>query len=594
MTVTEPLPDAAILRVMVYPEAMVNVILAAKSSWGSAHWVVEEVVARIPGAAFAVDDNLRVIAWNRKAEEGMRLKASEAWGRPCYEVVPAVDVETGGPCQEQCPLVRRSSQYGWAYNRVLRAPWAGGRRTRLDCFLLRCLLPTLEQANICFVSPPTASTQDAHSRVLEAIETIHPVVSGRVDPKEALAVCVRTMLRATSADAGELFLLDPETRELVLMDHQGLSTETMREFRRSTIGEGFPDLIGQSEVPLIAMGASAGMAPAGASGWYLCAPLVVESRVLGALGVASERHDFDVAGAMRVLFPMAVQLGVYLRWAYLAGEHKPKGAGERLPGEASRLRFHCLGPFRVSLDGEPVPAARFERLKALTLLKFLVANRGRPVPREALMELLWPEADPMLASGNLRVVLHALRRGLEPKHGKGPPSSFVLSEGDLIYLDPSDRVWVDTEEFARGARRAAKLASQGQEEEALGEWRRAVSLYRGEYLEDEPYSDWCLFDRERLEETYLNLLKQMASMLARRGDVAEAIETYHIALGVDEGREEIHRELMRLLWQAGRRDEGLRQYETCRRISQTALGVEPTEETKALYETLIGGSRKSS
>ena len=97
------------------------------------------------------------------------------------------------------------------------------------------------------------------------------------------------------------------------------------------------------------------------------------------------------------------------------------------------------------VDGRPVPLSRFRRFKALTLLKFLVANRGRPMPRESLMELLWPEGDPARTSGNLRVVLHALRRALEPDVNRAETSSFIMCAGDLVHLEPSSGIWVDAE-----------------------------------------------------------------------------------------------------------------------------------------------------
>ena len=68
------------------------------------------------------------------------------------------------------------------------------------------------------------------------------------------------------------------------------------------------------------------------------------------------------------------------------------------------------------------------------------------------MEVLWPGSEPSRAGANLRVVVHALRRGLEPDLGKGMKSSFVVSDEGFVYLEPSARVWVDAEEFDRKAR----------------------------------------------------------------------------------------------------------------------------------------------
>jgi DNA-binding SARP family transcriptional activator len=315
--------------------------------------------------------------------------------------------------------------------------------------------------------------------------------------------------------------------------------------------------------------------------------LVAEGRVLGAIAIASGRRDFDVALASRVLFPVAALLGVYLRWANLA--HDSEGAVDRevAARNLSRLRIYCLGPFRVEMDGTVLSADSFRRFKALTLLKFLVAHRGRPVPRETLMELLWPEADPVRVRGNLRVVLHALRRALEPALGKHQASAFVVSQSDLIYLDPSTRIWVDAEELVQRARRAAGAVAADRIDDAILEYQHASALYKGEYLEDEPYIDWCLFERERLREVYVSLMTQMASVLAERGEVAPAIDACRAALRVDHAREDMHRELMLLLWRAGRRDEALRQYSACSRILRHELDEGPAPETEALHMTIL-------
>jgi DNA-binding SARP family transcriptional activator len=240
------------------------------------------------------------------------------------------------------------------------------------------------------------------------------------------------------------------------------------------------------------------------------------------------------------------------------------------------------------LDGTAVQPKRFRRSKALTLLKFLVAHRGRPVPRDSLMELLWPEADPLQTAGNLRVVLHELRRALEPDLDRGEASSFVVGQGAMVFLDSSDKVWIDVEEFVLKARRVSALADQARFGEALSECRSAASLYRGDYLEDDPYGDWCLFERERLKEVYIDLMKQMGYLVAQRGDVAGAVDAYRAALVADHGKEEVHRELMRLLWNAGRRDEALRQYEVCRRILREELSLEPAHDTEALHTEILG------
>lgn len=53
--------------------------------------------------------------------------------------------------------------------------------------------------------------------------------------------------------------------------------------------------------------------------------------------------------------------------------------------------------------------------------------------------------------------------------------------------------------------------------------------------------------------------------------------------------ERAHRRLMLALAKMGQRNETLAQYDRCFEILQTELGVEPSDETVALYEQIVTG-----
>jgi DNA-binding SARP family transcriptional activator len=50
---------------------------------------------------------------------------------------------------------------------------------------------------------------------------------------------------------------------------------------------------------------------------------------------------------------------------------------------------------------------------------------------------------------------------------------------------------------------------------------------------------------------------------------------------------------MRVLALNGQRSAAMAQYETCRRILTREMGVEPTQETMALYERIRAGEYRS-
>jgi DNA-binding SARP family transcriptional activator len=81
---------------------------------------------------------------------------------------------------------------------------------------------------------------------------------------------------------------------------------------------------------------------------------------------------------------------------------------------AAALQITLLGQFRVLAGGEAIPDAAWKLRKARALLKLLALAPGGRVPRDEVLDLLWPDRDPAAADNNLRGALLIARRALAP------------------------------------------------------------------------------------------------------------------------------------------------------------------------------------
>src|SRR5260370_32920058 len=88
---------------------------------------------------------------------------------------------------------------------------------------------------------------------------------------------------------------------------------------------------------------------------------------------------------------------------------------------ASPWRIELFGGLRLS-HGER-SFAFLQAPKAGLLLAYLAYFPRHPQPRELLLELLWPETDPDTSRPNLRPLVHAIRRQLDPA---APPADPLL------------------------------------------------------------------------------------------------------------------------------------------------------------------------
>src|SRR5262249_45023608 len=115
--------------------------------------------------------------------------------------------------------------------------------------------------------------------------------------------------------------------------------------------------------------------------------------------------------------------------------------------------------------------------------------------------------------------------------------------------------------------------------------KTAEELYRGKLLEGW-YSDWCLYERERLQHMYLAMLDKLMEYSEAHQEY-ETGQTYGMrALRYDRARERTHRRMMRLQYLAGDRTAALYQYERCAAALQEELGVQPAQSTVVLYEKI--------
>ncbi len=240
------------------------------------------------------------------------------------------------------------------------------------------------------------------------------------------------------------------------------------------------------------------------------------------------------------------------------------------------LRLNLLGGFEARLGtGTSVILAR---RKAQALLAYLAVQPGQVHLRDKLAALLWGDSTDAQARHSLRQALLAIKQALPREAGE------ILGVGtDTVTLNDAV-VDVDVTTFDR-------LVTRGTLE-ALSE---ACALYRGEFLEgfsvrEAPFEDWLLTQRERVRDLAVEALASLLAHHLQHGAMAQAIPTAARLLSLDPLQEGVHRTLMRLYAQQGRRGTALRQYQLCVGVMQRELGVEADAKTRALYQEILDGS----
>jgi len=204
-------------------------------------------------------------------------------------------------------------------------------------------------------------------------------------------------------------------------------------------------------------------------------------------------------------------------------------------------------------------------------LFFYIFQHG-PLERATIAEIFWPSLPTKRMVSGLYNALYRIRRVLGP-------DTITFREGK--YRIGNVEYWFDVDEFEALVEQARYLSPHHWQTRDL--WQQAVALYQGDFLPGVERS-WCVPKREALREMYIEALLGIGQCHEMQKEYGEAIVWYRRALEVDELREDIHRHIMRCCAEAGHRSEALVQYDHCRKVLAQEMNIEPSDETRKLYE----------
>ncbi|MEX2282593.1 MAG: tetratricopeptide repeat protein [Gemmatimonadota bacterium] len=212
---------------------------------------------------------------------------------------------------------------------------------------------------------------------------------------------------------------------------------------------------------------------------------------------------------------------------------------------------------------------RLGQKRRIALLATLAVARGRPLSRDKLLALFWPDADEERARHSLADAAYHVRKALG--------DDALISAGDDLLLN-TERVRSDVQSF----------------EDALagGDLQAAVAQYTGPlldgfYLDDAPeFERWCDRERDRLSRAYAGALEQLAEAASAGGDARSAVDWWRALNAQDPYNARVVMRFMEALDQSGDRVAAIHQGRAFATLMQADVGVDADAAVLALIEQL--------
>jgi ATP/maltotriose-dependent transcriptional regulator MalT/DNA-binding SARP family transcriptional activator len=245
------------------------------------------------------------------------------------------------------------------------------------------------------------------------------------------------------------------------------------------------------------------------------------------------------------------------------------------------LKIFTFGRFGLLKDGKPLRFSGKVQHKALSMLKALIALGGREVKEDRLVDILWSEAEGDAAHSAFTTTLSRLR------HFLGIEKAIKFQEGKAT-LDPC-YCCVDAWAFERILGQVETAWKERPTESdminIIQMAEKAIKMYTGPFLSGDT-EPWMISLRERLRNKFLRNVGRLGHYYELIGELNKAVDYYQKGLEVDDLAEEFYQRLIKCYHQMGRRAEALSIYKRCCQILSSVLGIEPSQETEAIYKAL--------
>jgi DNA-binding SARP family transcriptional activator len=250
-------------------------------------------------------------------------------------------------------------------------------------------------------------------------------------------------------------------------------------------------------------------------------------------------------------------------------------------------RVRLFGGLEVVTPRGQVGERDWSKRKARLLFAMLVSRMGTDVPRGEIIEYLWPDMQEERALNNFYVVWSAMKRAISPESIRDTPCPYVEHVRGVCRI-VKQHVISDLEEFSDLVSIARQARHDGDVEGELAALRALADVYRGEVLPGDVYDDWFAPLRDRFRHDFEDAMLRASTILEEQGDPHGGLQLLRRAMAADPWREDLYQAQLRMQIAAGQRSAAIETYMLCRSRLTADLGIDPSRETTALYERVLG------
>ncbi|MEV0566650.1 BTAD domain-containing putative transcriptional regulator [Dactylosporangium sp. NPDC050588] len=216
------------------------------------------------------------------------------------------------------------------------------------------------------------------------------------------------------------------------------------------------------------------------------------------------------------------------------------------------------------------------------LLALLLAQVGRPISANELIDLIWGDGAPSSALNLIHKYVGALRRLLEPTVPFRSTGSYLHRRGSTYLFTAPSRM-LDLVAFRELVETAKEAPAEHRHETALDRYVEALGLWQGRAGDGLTHGPTALPIFAALDDEFHAACAAAADLAMSLCRPVPVLPALRLAASMAPFHEPVHAGLITVLGAAGRRAEAMAAFRTVSDRLADELGVEPGPALRAAY-----------
>lgn len=261
----------------------------------------------------------------------------------------------------------------------------------------------------------------------------------------------------------------------------------------------------------------------------------------------------------------------------------------------SRVGVEVLtfGNFDIMFNGKSVFKSAGRKYKNLELLKYFITNRNKKIVPENIIDYFWSDKEYGDPKNALSTQIHRLKKSLielnlmKPPGGMDAPYYFELNFVNGFYVfSIGENCTIDVELYKEKTLLADSMKTTDPEE-AIKNYKDVIDIYKGQYMEENVYSEWAVTARNRYHRTYIQSVLQLMELLKYYGRYSEIVEIFEDIVSIEPYEEGFHIYFLEALIELGEFRYALSHYNYLATKMYKDIGVRPSSALKKIHRKIL-------